>query len=77
MQDSDQGDATVLGRAHKIVKNIRAHGLSIYHEIDIGDPDLWLPTMELEAILNDTLPGLSVAFPARTRSGICQDVWYR
>lgn len=70
MSDACQETATALSRARKIVTNIKAHALSVYEPIAIGDPDLWLPVPELEAILNESLPGLNVAYPPRTRSKV-------
>jgi hypothetical protein len=56
---------------HRFVKAIRASGLSIYDPIEIGDPDLWIPTPELEALLDEGLRGISLAgLPLRTRSKV-------
>lgn len=53
----------------KYVEAIRKSGLSIYDPIEIGDPDLWIPTSELELLLNDALEGISLkGLPLRTRS---------
>ncbi|MDI4663466.1 hypothetical protein K9U40_03820 [Xanthobacter autotrophicus] len=53
------------------VKAIRAKGLSIYDPITVGDPDFWIPTPELQALLDDGLRGLSLAgLPLRTRSKV-------
>lgn len=55
----------------RYVAAIRAKGLSIYDPIAIGDPDLWIPTPELQALLDDGLRGLPLAgLPLRTRSKI-------
>ena len=52
-------------------KAIRRSGLSIYDSIEIGDSNLWIPTPELEALLNSRLPGKSLAnLPLRTRSKV-------
>jgi hypothetical protein len=61
-------------RPEKYVEAIRQRGLSIYDPIAIGDPELWIPTPELEVILNRTLPGISVAgLPLRTRSKLVKE----
>ena len=50
---------------------IRNSGLTIYDSIEIGDPLLWIPTLELEKILDDGLRGFSVTGLAlRTRSKV-------
>jgi len=55
----------------RYVEAIRRSGLSIYDAVEIGDPDLWIPTPELEALLNRGLGGLSLAgLPLRTRSKV-------
>ena len=64
------------------VGNIRSSGLSIYDTIEIGDPDHWIPTPELEDLLNNSLAGISLAGLAlRTRSKVakvrvCQALGY-
>jgi hypothetical protein len=51
------------------VDAIRASGLTIYDHIEVGDPTLWIPTPQLEILLNLELCGLSLAgLPLRTRS---------
>jgi len=51
------------------VQNIRAAGLTIYDPVDIGDLALWIPTPDLERLLDDGLRGISFAgLPLRTRS---------
>jgi hypothetical protein len=53
----------------RYVNAIASSGLSIYDPIDIGDPHLWIPTPELETLLDDGLSGVSLAgLPLRTRS---------
>lgn len=53
---------------------IAASGLTIYDPIEVGDPDLWVPTPELEAILDSRLRGLSLAgLPLRTRSKVVKE----
>jgi len=54
---------------NRYVNAIRKSGLSIYNPIEIGDPELWIPAPELEAILDNGLHGISLAgLPNRTRS---------
>jgi len=53
------------------VDNIRRSGLSIYDRIEIGDPNLWIPSSALESLLDSALRGLSLAgLPLRTRSKV-------
>ena len=55
----------------KYVEAIKASNLSIYDEIEIGDPELWIPTPDLEKILDDAMTGLSLSgLPLRTRSKV-------
>jgi hypothetical protein len=55
----------------RYVAAIRAKGLSIYDPIAVGDPKFWIPTPELQALLDDGLRGLSLAgLPLRTRSKV-------
>lgn len=55
----------------RFVRAISQSGLTIYDAIDIGDPDLWVPTPELQALLDQGLRGTSLAdLPLRTRSKI-------
>lgn len=50
---------------------IAASGADIYTPIEIGDPDYWIPTPHLEALLNAEMCGLSLAgLPIRTRSKV-------
>lgn len=66
----------------RYVTNISNSGLSIYDPIEIGDPNLWIPTPELEKLLNDGLRGKSLdGLPLRTRSKVvkqtvCQVLGY-
>lgn len=56
------------------VKSIADSGLTIYDPIEIGDPELWVPTPELEAILDEKLRGISLAGLAlRTRSKVVKE----
>ncbi|MED0707694.1 hypothetical protein [Aneurinibacillus aneurinilyticus] len=61
----------ILENAQRLTKNISKSGLSIYNEIPIGDPDLWIPSKELELLLNEELCGLELgSLPIRTRSKV-------
>ncbi|OIO98491.1 MAG: restriction endonuclease [Anaerolineae bacterium CG2_30_64_16] len=68
--------------AQRYVAAIRRSELSIYDPIEIGDPDLWIPTPVLEGLLNTALTGvLLVGLPLRTRSKVvkqlvCQALGY-
>ncbi len=53
---------------------IAASGITIYDEIEIGDHELWVPTLELESILDERLRGISLAGLAlRTRSKVVKE----
>jgi hypothetical protein len=53
---------------------IKKSGLSIYDNISTDNPTLWIPTSELERILNNTLPGISLKnLPLRTRSKVVKE----
>lgn len=53
---------------------IAASGLTIYDAIEVGHPDYWVPTPELEALLDEKLRGVSLAGLAlRTRSKIVKE----
>lgn len=55
----------------KYVAAIKASGYSIYDEIPIGHPTLWIPTPQLEHLLQMGLQGISLAgLPLRTRSKV-------
>ena len=55
-------------------KAIAASGLSIYDPIEIGDPALWVPTPELQSLLDARLRGISLAGLAlRTRSKVVKE----
>ena len=64
------------------VEAIRRSGLSIYDHIEIFDPELWIPTSELEELLSGALTGVPLlGLPLRTRSKyvkecICQALGY-
>lgn len=61
-------------RAKRYVEAIHRSGLSIYDHIEIGDPDLWIPTPELEELLNMAMSGISLAgLSLRTRSKVVKE----
>ena len=63
--------ASNLRVLNRYVQNIARSGLSIYDNVAIGDPNLWIPTPELEALLDRELRGLSLdGLPIRTRSKV-------
>ena len=39
---------------------IRESGLSIYDSIEMGTQNLWIPTSDLEALLNEGLVGIQL-----------------
>jgi len=56
------------------IKAIQKSGLSIYDTIEIGDPELWIPTPELEKLLDAAMKGISLAdLPLRTRSKVVKE----
>jgi len=58
----------------RYVEAIRESGLSIYDHIEIGDPNLWIPTPDLEKILNRAMAGISLfGLPLRTRSKVVKE----
>jgi len=58
----------------RYVEAIRQSGLSIYDPIEIGDLELWIPTPELEQLLNAAMEGISLAgLPLRTRSKVVKE----
>jgi len=66
----------------RYIKNISQSGLSVYDPIEIGHPNLWLPSNYLQEILEMGLNGLSLTgLPLRTRSKvvkqkICETLGY-
>jgi hypothetical protein len=53
---------------------IQRSGLSIYDPIEVGDPELWIPTPELETLLDQGLRNISLAgLPLRTRSKVIKE----
>ena len=60
-----------LNKLHRYVEAISSSGLTIYDHIEIGDPDLWIPSLELQRLLDAGLRGLSLrGLPLRTRSKV-------
>jgi len=56
------------------VDAIAHSGLSIYDPIEIGDPNLWIPTPELQLLLDEGLRGTSLTgLPLRTRSKVVKE----
>lgn len=61
-------------RLKRYVSAISESGLSIYDPIEIGASDLWIPTQDLEALLQNGLKGFSLAgLPLRTRSKVLKE----
>jgi len=63
------------------VQAIRNNGLTIYDPIEVGDPQFWIPTPELETLISNGLCGFPVPYPQRTRSKVvktrvCQVLGY-
>lgn len=59
----------------RFVRAIKQSGLTIYDPIVVGDVDLWIPTPELEDLLNSGLLGQSLAgLPLRTRSKVVKEL---
>ncbi|NBB81094.1 MAG: restriction endonuclease [Verrucomicrobia bacterium] len=66
--------ATDGNSPERYVEAIQRSGLSIYDPIDIGDPEMWIPTPELEQLLNVAIAGVSLAgLPLRTRSKVVKE----
>lgn len=58
----------------RYVEAIRCSGLSIYDRIEVGHPELWIPTTDLEQLLNARMSGISLAgLPIRTRSKVVKE----
>ncbi len=65
---------TNYDQTSKYFQNIAENDLSIYNHIEIGDPNLWIPTPVLEKALNDGLNGMSLqGLPLRTRSKVVKE----
>ena len=71
-----------MGSEINYVDNIRKSGLTIYDMIEIGDHNVWIPTQDLERLLDSGLRDMSLyGLPLRTRSKvvkkrICQVLGY-
>lgn len=58
----------------RYIKAIQNSGLSIYDSIEVGDPELWIPTPELEKLLDAAMKGISLTgLPLRTRSKVVKE----
>lgn len=59
----------------RYVEAIRQSGLSIYDPVEMADPELWIPTPELEHLLNAAMTGISLSGiatdPIKSRQGAC------
>lgn len=63
-----------INQLTKYVENVRQSGISIYDSIEVGDPNLWIPTPELEEILNLGMKGISLhGLPLRTRAKVVKE----
>lgn len=59
------------GNTPNFVGNISNSGLSIYDQIEIGDSEYWIPSVQLQELLDRGLKGLSLGgLPLRTRSKV-------
>lgn len=57
------------------VANIRRAGIAIYDPIEIGEPALWIPTPDLERLLDDGVRSITLAgLPLRTRSKVAKQL---
>ena len=58
----------------RYVEAIKRSGLTIYKRIEIGHPELWIPTLELQNLLDTRLAGISLSdLPPRTRSKVAKE----
>ena len=65
---------TTDDRPGRFPEAIRRSGLTIYDSVQIGDLDLWIPTPDLEELLNAGLVGISLeGLPLRTRSKVVKE----
>ena len=68
------GDTGPHRGTNRYVAAIRERGITIYDHIPVGDPNLWIPTPELESLLDAGLVGLSLSgLPLRTRSKVVKE----
>ncbi len=64
----------INNRLYRYVEAIRNSGFTIYDPIDVGEPKLWIPTPELEEILNLALKDISLSgLKLRTRSKVVKE----
>jgi len=60
--------------SQRYVDAIQRSRITIYDQIEIGDPLLWIPAPELEKLLNKGMTGVSLAgLPLRTRSKVVKE----
>ncbi|RYD01719.1 hypothetical protein N752_29525 [Desulforamulus aquiferis] len=65
---------STLVLAEYYVQNISESDLSIYDRIEVGDPKFWIPSAQLEILLNNGLQGLDLSgLPLRTRSKVVKE----
>ena len=58
----------------RYVEAIQQSGLTIYKRVEIGNPKLWIPTFELQNLLDTKLVGISFSgLPPRTRSKVAKE----
>lgn len=58
----------------RYIKAIQKSGLSIYDSIEVSDPELWIPTPELEKLLDAAMKGISLSgLPLRIRSKVVKE----
>ncbi len=63
-----------IEESQRYVTKISQAGVSIYDPVEIGDPDLWIPTPELEILLNKGLKDMPLhGMALRTRSKIVKE----
>lgn len=64
----------VSSLALELKNNVAMSNYTIYDEITIGDPNYWIPSTELEELLNGWLVGLDLdGLPLRTRSKVVKE----
>ena len=62
------------GSLNRYVAAIRRRGLTIYDPVEVGDPNLWIPTPDLRILLHEGLGGISLeGMPLRTRSKVVKE----
>lgn len=66
--------AETASSVNRYFRAIASSGLTIYDPIDVGHPHLWVPSQELEILLDIGLRGFSLhGLPLRTRSKILKE----